>query len=205
MKTFRWLSFGFVIAIAGCSSPSTSTTPSTSIAPIAPIAQVSSPAVAELPSPVWEVNWRVCNVINPSQASQRGCLPDMNVANQPDRLERKVVFWADNIQSPEDIHIETVNSFMLGVQSYLFVRSKGCINRPPGAEDFYYTGIQARLSTRRLDPPLPEAQWTVTAQQLTSEEATPLVQQAQRPAPSRSYRLMGTTGVCLPLAEWKER
>jgi len=129
----------------------------------------------------------------------------MSAEDRPDRPARKVVFWADNIQSPEDIHIETTNSFMDGVESLLFVRSKGCINSPPGAEDFYFTGVQAILSTRRADPPLPEAQWTVTAQQLASEEATQLVQSLQSPTSGRRFRMMGTTGACLTLAQWKER
>jgi hypothetical protein len=227
MKTFRWLFFGLVIA--GCTSPSTSTTP---------IAQAPSPAAAQLPSPVWEVNWRICDVVNPRQIRERGCLPDMNAVDRPDRPAHKVVFWADNIQSPEDIHIETTNSFMDGVESHLFVRSKGCINSPPGAEDFYFTGVkaigvadsryesmartledafkisqnhtviqqpQAILSTRTVDPPLPEAQWTVTAQQLTPEEAAQLVQSVQSPISGRRFRTMGTTGACLTLAQWKER
>jgi hypothetical protein len=193
MKTLRWFGFGLAIAIAGCSTPTAT----------APIAQASSPAIAQLPSPVWEIGWQVCDVINPRRVSERGCLPDMRAAdNRPDG---KVVLWADDIQTPDDVHIETTNSHITGVKSYLFVRSKGCLNSAPGNEDFYYTGVVGLLSTRRAEPPLPEARWTITPQQLNSEEAAQLVQVAQTQISGRRFRMMGSTGECLTLTQWREQ
>ena len=196
--------------IACSSAPATSNATSNPDSMMAQSQTTPSSAV-ELPAPMWLIDWQACGVINPFDVSVRGCMPDMRIARdqaQGDmRPEPSVVMWADQIQAPEDIHIETDNNPIGGVRAYLFVRSKGCVNRPPGAEDFYFTGASAHLTTRRVNQnPLPQAQWTVTPRQLSKAETAPIVEQLEAQAArqsSGSYQLSGTRGMCLPLEEWR--
>ncbi|MEC4815881.1 MAG: hypothetical protein SAK29_21805 [Scytonema sp. PMC 1069.18] len=145
---------------------------------------------ATLKVPVYNVKWKVCNVLNPYNISQRTCLQNKEV----------LLVWADKI-TPQDVKLVKKRSFISGVQNYLFVRSKGCINNYPGSEDFYYTDVVFQMGDIRKESTLPKPVVTIAPSQLPNREAVIEVARAFRLARSPKLQV-GTTGKCLSLSQW---
>jgi hypothetical protein len=183
-----------IVSVVGCSSSQKSTPTQVSQAPS------PEPSTPTLPSTVYRVGYRVCNVLD--RRGERGC--------QEQSLEEQrspagmVLMWSDDGIQPEDMHIEIIDRQTGGVRTYLFIRSKGCINTRPAAEDFYYTGLSYSLdgSIRATVDSVPQPEWSITATEIDPQQATMFIESLLT---AEGYFQSGETGRCLPLAPWMER